>query len=149
MYNATSQDLISKTKKFKIDIVELSNWNDSDSVYYYHYTSLNNARQILRDRKIKANIPKVKHFGRGIFFTVLEPNSADEHIIKNNYIYYSKAYVGNIQCAFAFHKNDMYLRKVYDKFNRDVWKREDDIDLNRNDFKIIVRQTNYRFHLDV
>ena len=147
--NPTSSDIYRKTNLLKIDIVKLSDWNDSDSFYYYHYTSLNNARQILRDRKLKANIPKVKHFGKGIFFTVLEPSSTDEQLIKNNYIYYSKAYLSNVECAFAFHENDLFLKKLRDKFSRDVWKCNDDIDLSQVNCKIIIRKTNYRFYYEL
>ena len=140
----------SKTKNvFKIDTIYLSNWHDSSNSYYYHYTSLLNARQILKDRKIKANIPKVKYFGKGIFFTVLKPNSPDEHIIKNNYIYYSKAYLSNVQCAFAFLRNDLILKKKYDKFSRDIWRHDGDINLNHIKFKVVIRDKNFSYLINI
>jgi hypothetical protein len=136
-------------KRYKIEIVDLNNWKDRGSLYYYHYTSLNNAKQILRDRKIIAILPKVKHFGEGVYFTILKPDSTDRNLIENNYIYFSDTYLNKIQCAFAFHKNDLFLKKINDKFNRDVWKHADDIDLNQMDYKIIMRNPYNRCHLNI
>ena len=147
--NSTNFDIPKTKNVFKIDTVYSSNWHDSSNSYYYHYTSLLNARQILKDRKIKASIPKVKYFGKGIFFTVLKPNSPDEHIIKNNYIYYSKAYLSNVQCAFAFLRNDLILKKMYDKFSRDIWRHDGDINLNHIKFKVVIRDKNFSYLINI
>jgi hypothetical protein len=85
-------------------------------------------------------IPKVRHFDKGVFFTICKPDLSDEELIVNNYIHYSNRYLNKIQCAFAFHVNDLYLIKIFDKYNRDVWEHAGDIDLNQIDFKIIVRR---------
>jgi hypothetical protein len=126
-------------KVFKIDAIASSDWNDFNNDYFYHYTSLNCAIQILQIRRLIASKPKVKRFGKNVYFTKCKPDSNDYQIVTNNYIYYSMAYLSNIQCAFAFHKNHLILNKVYDKFARDIWRHADDIDLNRIDFKVIIR----------
>ena len=126
-------------KVFKIDVIDSSDWNDFKNDYFYHYTSLHCATQILQTRRIIANKPKVKRFGKNVYFTKCKPASNDYQIVTNNYIHYSMAYLSNIQCAFAFHKNHLILNKVYDKFARDIWRHAEDIDLNRIDFKVIIR----------
>lgn len=136
-----------KKREFQIDIVDLNDWNDNNS-YFYHYTSLHNARLILADRKLIAFLPKIQHFGKGIYFTVLKPSTNEEQLIKNNYIYYAKTYLSNIQCAFAFKKNDLLLTKITDRFNRDIWKYGNDIDLNRINFKIVIRKPHFRNQLN-
>lgn len=68
--------------------VRLNNWK-KNSNYYYHYTSIDNARQILDDKVIRAKKPKVKQFPKAVYFTALCPHSKDKELIKNNYIYYN------------------------------------------------------------
>ena len=126
-------------KVFKIDVIDSSDWNDFKNDYFYHYTSLHCATQILQSRRIIACKPKVKRFGKNVYFTKCKPDSNDYQIVTNNYIHFSMAYLSNIQCAFAFHKNHLILNKVYDKFARDIWRHADDIDLNRIEFKVIIR----------
>jgi cbb3-type cytochrome oxidase subunit 3 len=137
-----------RKREFQIDIIDLNDWNDNKS-YFYHYTSLNNARLILEDRTLIAFLPKIQHFGKGIYFTVLKPSSSEEQLIKNNYIYFTKTYLSNIQCAFAFRKNDLLLTKITDRFNRDIWKYGNDIDLNRINFKIVIRKPHFRNQLNL
>ena len=132
---------------FKPDVIDSSDWNDFNNDYFYHYTSLHCARQILQSRRIIASMPKVKRFGKNVYLTKCKPESHDYQIVTNNYIHYSMAYLNNIQCAFAIHRYHLRLNKVYDKFDRDIWSHADDIDLNRIDFKVIIRQPLYRYHL--
>ena len=96
----------------KIDVVDSSDWNDFNNDYFYHYTSLYCANQILQSRRIIASLPKWKSFGKNVYFTKCKPDSNDYQIVTNNYIHYSMAYLSNIQCAFAFHKNHLILNKV-------------------------------------
>ena len=134
---------------FRIDVIDLKNWNAGSSTYYYHYTSLQCARQILRDRRLIASVPKIKNFGKGVFFTTLEPDTSEHQLITNNYIYYSKKYLRNIQCAFAISGNDFFLKKLKANLNRDVWKCKNDIDLTRISFKVIIRNPSYRHQLNI
>ena len=139
----------SDNNAFRIDVIDLKHWNGGNTTYYYHYTSLQCARQILRDRKLIASIPKIKNFGKGVFFTTLEPDTSEQQLITNNYIYYSKKYLRNIQCAFAISGSDFFLKKLKANLNRDVWKCKNDIDLTRISFKVIIRNPSYRHQLNI
>ena len=136
-------------KEFIIDVIDLRDWNAFNNSYFYHYTSLKCARQILQSRRIIAKVPKVKRFGKNVFFTKCKPDLNDYQIVTNNYIHYSTNYLNNIQCAFAFHRYDLVLNKVSDNHKRDIWTHADDIDLNQTDFKVIIRQPHYRYHLNI
>ena len=134
---------------FEPDVIDSSDWNDFNNDYFYHYTSLQCARQILQSRRIIASVPKVKRFGKNVYFTKCKPDLNDDQLVKNNYIYNSRIYLNNIQCAFAIRRYDLVLNKVSDKFNRDIWRHADDIDLNQTEFKVIIRQPHYRYHINI
>jgi hypothetical protein len=141
---------IPKEKVFRADIIDLSDWNDNNGNYYYHYTSVDCAKKILRDRRIIASVPKVRHFGKNVYFTKCKPGLSDYQLVVNNYIYFAKRYLKNIECVFAFHKHDLkMMRQVLDKYERNIWGHANDIDLNRTDFKVIIRQPNYRYRLSI
>lgn len=136
-------------KVFRIQIIDSVDWCDYNNAYIYHYTSIQSARQILKDRKIIAKVAKLQSYGKNVYFTKCDPNLNDYDLITNNYIYYSKKYLPNIQCAFALKINCLKLKRIPDKNGRDIWRHRDDIDLNSLDFRVIIRQPNYRYYLNI
>lgn len=119
--------------------IYLSCWDRNSDSYYYHYTSIENARQILNDKIIIAKKPKVNIFPTAVYFTTLSPHSTDIALIKNNYIHYNENYKRNIKCVFAIEKSDLELDKINDRHNRDIWSYLSDIDLTIVNFKLILR----------
>ena len=111
-------------------------------MYFYHYTSVNNAIGILEDKKILAKTPERAraHFKRGVYLTIHSPDETIESLIENNYIHFSYKYIEKVQCAFAIRKQNVCSVPIWNRFGRDIWRHETDIDLTRVNFKIVSRQ---------
>ena len=109
--------------------------------YIYHYTSKYYARQILKDKLLKAGASRIHHFGYGVFMTKLSPCMKNDELCENNYRGNQK-FLNRLQSAFAF-KDDgtLNLTKIYDHRypSRDIWRSNNDINLNQFEFYLIMR----------
>jgi hypothetical protein len=132
-------------------IYSINEWNDQNSSYYYHYTSIRNAKLIIRDKALIAKMPKRDQYGKGVFFTKLKPSFSDYDLICNNYIHYSNKFFTKVECAFAFSKNEIDLMHLNVDRGRDVWCCGNDINLNNYEFKLIARKNKKDFenHLNL
>lgn len=120
-------------------IVNLNEWQNC-SDYFYHYTSIFNAQQILEDMVIYAKKPqKVQCFPKAVYFTSICPHSPDSAIVFNNYIYCNHKNKTKVKCAFAVRQSDLAFKYVYDRYKRDIFKYDYDIDLTALNFYIILR----------
>ena len=107
----------------------------------YHYTDIASAKSILKDRLIFANQSVVPKFGKGVFLTTLPPTECDQRLIENNYLLMSDKHKPKIKCAFAFYRKDLKkLQRIYENYHRNVYKNEDDINLNNYRFELIFRK---------
>ena len=127
------------------NVFSVNEWHDYSSEYIYHYTTIHNAKEILRDKVINANWPKRHNYGKGVFFTILPPNRNDRDLIVNNYIYLSHKYFSNVECAFAFKKSDLNLKRINADCGRDVWCFNGDINLVGIQFRLVVRKNKHTF----
>lgn len=119
--------------------VSVKNWIPYPT-YLYHYTSIDNAREIVRDKVLRSFQPKVQIFPVGVYFTALSPHFNYLTIIINNYIHYSKSYVEKVECAIAIDMRELKFEKILDKkYGRDVWRYPNDINLESVKFKIVLR----------
>jgi hypothetical protein len=121
---------------------EWNNYGDNHS-YYYHYTSIANAINILKFKKIVALTPKRFNYGAGIFFTIHSPNLDDKSLIVNNYVHYVQRYIEKVECAFAIPRENIYAIKINNRQGRDVWQHKFDIDLTRTTYKLIARRNKF------
>ncbi len=120
----------------------LGEWNNTNNyLFLYHYTDKESAKSILKSKAIKQGKSSRSTFGRGVFMTILKPTESDSVLLENNYgdklKFHSKT-----QCAFAFNIQELKAKKIDDPFskNRDIWRFDQDINLNEYDFKLILRK---------
>jgi hypothetical protein len=123
---------------FRERVREKHQWYDSCSRHYYHYTSLTNAMLILESKNITTTVARWRDFGHGVFMTIMEPNKSDHELLENNYRGNSR-YLERIECAFAIRNCDIAASKVNDRYGRDVWRCDSDIDLETVEFYLINR----------
>lgn len=129
---------------FRPKIVQTKDeWSSSsNSAYYFHYTSVFNARCILRDKIINTSQARIPCFGRGVFMTMMGPDLSDHELIENNYRGNYK-YQSKTECAFGILKSSLGggIKKIYDKFgpHRDVWRFDYAIDLNTVKYVVVIR----------
>ena len=154
---SNSTDTLEKT------VFSTEEWNDflKNEVYchyLYHFTTLRNAINILKDKMIQAELPKTENIGLGVFFTVDSPSETDDVLIKHNCIYFTgrgasmtSAYTQNVECAFAIAEDSVFLTKITatkefgDYNDQGIWKYPNNIDLNSIKFKVIVRKNRDMF----
>jgi len=132
--------LIDQRRLFSIE--EWNNYGDNNS-YFYHYTSIANAINILKYKKIVALTPKRFNYGPGIFFTINCPNLDDKSLIENNYVHYVPKYIEKVECAFAIPIENIYAVKINNRQGRDVWQHKNHIDLTRTTYKLIARRNKF------
>ena len=125
-------------------LVDFEAWEDNET-YLYHYTSVENARQIFNNGNIIAKlIPKIEDFGVGVFLTPISPRENDEGIHRDLFGIRTNKYWEKIQCCFAFPRQD--IPNLEDLSTID-WQRDyrtsytsrQNIDLNNINFKFILR----------
>ena len=100
--------------------VSVKNWIPYPT-HLYHYTSIDNAREIVRDKVLRAFKPKVQIFPVGVYFTALSPLLNNRAIIMNNYIHYSKSYVKKVKCAIAIDMRELKFEKILDKNTTEMY----------------------------
>ena len=138
-----------KTTPFKSNILELGSWEQSPNGYYYFYTSIFNASLMLIERRIKCYSPENDIYGVGVFFTSYDPDTPKQKKIKkyfNNFGY--TKYMYN-ECAFAFLKKEMYLEPISNDKNNHVFAHKGYIDLEKYNFRFILKEPKYRYLLDI
>ena len=128
-----------------MQIFTIHDWLDNSGTYYYHYTSIKNAKKIIEDQLLIAKVPKRNQYGSAVFFTKLKPNSNDNDLICNNYIHYSNKFVKKIECAFAINRNHIELQNINADRGRDVWCHRKNVNLKHVEFKLIIRKNKREF----
>ena len=118
-------------------MVHESQWRGANDAYFYHYTSIQNAQNILRQKLIHVSKARLKKFGRGVFMTVLKPSESTAELLSNNYRGNAK-FTRKTECAFAIPKRALNPTKLYDPC-RDVWRNDTPIDLTSTDYCLILR----------
>ena len=124
--------------------------------YVFHYTDPEDGLSILTDGYIYAHLMKcdMEKFGTKpfLYFTKLKPTSKSENLIKAIYDLTSlnsssqiekkhQTKLKKLHYAFGFKKEDL-LRSKLVKFSAgsdDLWKLEDDLDLRKFKFVLVVR----------
>ena len=141
-YQVTKSRAVPVIVKYAHLIVDDIDWGFRDN-YVYHYTSIYNAKKILKDMRIQVNDARVHHFGTGVFMTKLSPCFKNKKLLWNNFLSNPK-YLERLECAFAFRDNGSFF-KFQDPKNplRDLWKCNYDIDLKtKSEFYLIIRKNN-------
>ena len=106
----------------------------------FHYTSFANALCILNEQTILASEARIKKFGFGVFMTKMcKPENRDDKIRFNNYNTKVDRHDAKLQCAFAFRKDSIKLNKIA-RIERDVWRFDGDLNLNKCDYILILRK---------
>jgi hypothetical protein len=121
-------------------LIKLSDWHPNE-MNIYHYTDKESAKLILNASKIRQLNSERSSFGRGVFFTRIDPSTRTNIILKNNYRNKSSKFKNKAECAFAFKLNEIEVKKIDDPFykTRDIWRMNKDVELNCYDFKLILR----------
>ncbi len=119
-----------------------------EKIFVFHYTSIAHAKLILKSKKIMVSCDeRVPKFGRGVFLTVKHPHLTSKNLLENNYrLIGVRKYKDRVQCAFAFNIRKLNPIQLFDKMQRDIWKYNQDICLNRFDYHLILRN---QTHLEI
>ncbi len=127
--------------QYTCTLSEWKNKNDRND-YVFHYTTLQNAKSILRMMKIKVTEARIKKFGTGVFMTKMEPIEAESTLLHNIYLGNPK-YESRLECAFAIHKHHSRAYEFNDPMypRRDLWKSNNDIHLNEDNFVLVIRKS--------
>jgi hypothetical protein len=149
------RDFITEFKSHADDIYDLDEWRaldddrDHSSDYIYHYTSYNNAKKCLREKLIRmehhTKLDQLNNneeeIPNGVVLTCLRPEYNDSVLLRANLRSDTENHQSKIKCVFAFKKNMFKSKpvKLNDRYGRNTWIYEKDIDLSSKQFKIILR----------
>lgn len=91
---------------------------------------------------IRKTEARIKRFGTGVFMTKMEPIVDKSTLLYNIYLGNPK-YESRLECAFAVKKDHIRAREFNDpKYpSRNLWKSNDDIYLNDNNFTLVFRES--------
>lgn len=153
----TKQEFLKEFKDRQEIIFDLEEWRnrdgDSDRTdYFYHYTTIKQAKLILNTNLIKmSHSYKVKNNVDGgancndkfcgVYLTNVRPDYSDSFLLRT-----TRNDLSRLKCTFAIKKSSLKPKpkKLEDKFSRDIWKYENDIDLSLVQFKLILRSDELR-----
>ena len=119
-------------RKYSHRIINVSDWSIKDNFYFY-YTSIYNARLILKEMKIICSMDSSSETYGGFFLTKINPNQNNDDLMS---FYKNLKYM---QVVFAIIDKDVVCSKK--KVKKDFWIINDDIDLNSCYFFIILNSS--------